>query len=567
MLAAALLVLGLIPLTARPLFDDGPQLAHVAGFTSAAQLFGADCFGFWRPVKNLLFSFATTAGLPAAHVVALLVYAAAVFLLYRSSRSLGLAPGWSLAAAAVWALAPTQVSALAWLSGANIVAMTALGLFALRSWNEADSSRRVAALAAYAGALLCYEGAVAIPALAVLTTCYRPSPRPAFSKTVVQLVPWIAVTLAYFVVRKIGGGSLHTSNESFAPDLAPLKLTAASASFVADHLGLWLWPFGRQGVLGVFLWPGDSSGLLRLGLAWLGLAALVSGIWLLRRRRPLVSFGLAWFLVAFFPTSNFIPLRCGPFADYYLVFPSVGLALALVDALRWLAEIVRDRPGRATLVRTAIIALIVWRGATAVAAFDWARAWKDEQLLLERALAARPESFNVKASLASFHLRSQRTDEAARLANEAVRAAPWCSQPYFVLGQVALNERKIAEAEKIFTDATTRSPSEAYPFAALGYIADEIKHDPEAAKRLYREALQRRWSENSGTAALNLSVLLATEGQVAEARKLMETVLPRMPENPDLLRNLALACKQLGDLPAAENYHARLKRLQPAPRP
>jgi Flp pilus assembly protein TadD len=185
-------------------------------------------------------------------------------------------------------------------------------------------------------------------------------------------------------------------------------------------------------------------------------------------------------------------------------------------------------------------------------------------LLLERSLAARPDAFNVKASLASFHLRHQRTDEAARLANEALREAPWYSQTYFVLGQVALNQNRIADAKKIFTKAAARSPREAYPLAALGYIADEIEHDTAAAKKFYRDALQRRWSENSGTAALNLAVLLATEGKIAESRKLMESVLPRMTDNPDLLRNLAIACKQLGDLPAAEAYHARFQRLEAA---
>lgn len=567
LLAITVALLGLASMFAQPLLDDGPQFAHVAGFTTFAEQFGADCFGFWRPAKNLFFTFALAVGLPVAHLAALLIYGLAAYLLYRNSHDLGFSPGWAMLATAVWALAPTQVSSLAWLSGTNIVAMTAFALLALACWREdARPAVRIAGLAAFACSLLCYEGAIALPALWILSELYR-SARLRFSRIALLATPWILVSGIYLWLRTVNGGVLRAFNDAFPPDLAPQKLTAASASFVCEHLSLWLWPFGRQAVLGVFVWPAETAGLLRLAFAWLVVAALLVAIWLLRRRRPLVSFGLAWFVVAFFPTSNFIPLRCGPFADYYLVFPSIGLALAFADSLRWLVETLRSQPGRAAFVRTALIALVLWRGAAASVSFGWARAWNDEQLLLERSLSARPDAFNVKSSLASLHVRQQRTEEAERLANEAVREAPWYSQTYFVLGQVALNQKRIPEAKKIFTDAAARSPREAYPLAALGYIADEIEQDPAAAKKFYRDALKLRWSENSGTAALNLAVLLATEGKVAESRKLMESVLPRMSDNADLLRNLAIACKQLGDLPAAEAYHARFLQLRSSKRP
>jgi Tfp pilus assembly protein PilF len=97
--------------------------------------------------------------------------------------------------------------------------------------------------------------------------------------------------------------------------------------------------------------------------------------------------------------------------------------------------------------------------------------------------------------------------------------------------------------------------------AIPGFIADTIDHDPAAAKKFYSEALTRKWSANSETAVLNYSAILATEGNLQEARRVMEDALPKMGGNAGLLHNLAVVCKQAGETEASQNYFTRYKSL------
>ena len=83
---------------------------------------GKDAFGFFRPVKNLLFlAVAPLEDKPLAwHAVCLAAYLAAVAGVFRLAW--GFLGGWkpALLAAAVWGLSPTCVSTALWMSAANI---------------------------------------------------------------------------------------------------------------------------------------------------------------------------------------------------------------------------------------------------------------------------------------------------------------------------------------------------------------------------------------------------------------------------------------------------------------
>jgi len=63
LLLCAVVALGLQSISSPALLDDLDQGYHVRSFTSLKQCIGLDCYGFFRPVKNLLF-FSRFAGLP-----------------------------------------------------------------------------------------------------------------------------------------------------------------------------------------------------------------------------------------------------------------------------------------------------------------------------------------------------------------------------------------------------------------------------------------------------------------------------------------------------------------------
>ena len=69
--------------------------------------------------------------------------------------------------------------------------------------------------------------------------------------------------------------------------------------------------------------------LYYLVASWLTVAFMIYAAIRLRNCMPYVAFGICWFIAAFAPVSNLLPMFNGPFADYYLGLPSIGLSIAV----------------------------------------------------------------------------------------------------------------------------------------------------------------------------------------------------------------------------------------------
>lgn len=100
--------------------------------------------------------------------------------------------------------------------------------------------------------------------------------------------------------------------------------------------------------------------------AMIGIAALLASAILARLRRPMFALGLSWFLCAQLLTASIIPLEL--VFEHRNYFASLGVCLALVDLLSWLAE--RSRMERPAVVAGGLIA-ILFAGLTLVRAREW----------------------------------------------------------------------------------------------------------------------------------------------------------------------------------------------------
>jgi len=258
---------------------------------------------------------------------------------------------WGLCVMAVWALAPTQVSTLAFMSCSNIAWCGALAFWA---WvlHELGASKpvgmgivlRLMSGTLLFGALLCYEAAIALPLVLVVWDLSRGRVR-IWSETAGKLdlaglfrrsARWIPVGLAsvaFLVLQNSLGMDLSVGNQCFGP-MSDGVVTASSGWFLLHHLWLWLWPFGGQFLMGSYAMESATLFWGRVVLSWGCLGILSWGAWRLRKEAPAVGIGLLVYLAWFFPVSNLVPLRNGPYADYYLVLPSIGLAMAFVGVLQ-----------------------------------------------------------------------------------------------------------------------------------------------------------------------------------------------------------------------------------------
>lgn len=137
---------------------------------------------------------------------------------------------------------------------------------------------------------------------------------------------------------------------------------------VVDYLGMTLLPQpARMG-----LYHDDyvvSHGLLAPPatlLCLLALGALFATMVLVRRRRPLVALGIAWFLCAQLLTATIVPLEL--MFEHRNYFASLGVLLALGDLL---LDAPSSRFARRAGAAVALILPLAYAGATTLRGFDW----------------------------------------------------------------------------------------------------------------------------------------------------------------------------------------------------
>src|SRR3989442_13773323 len=283
----------------------------------------------------------------------------------------GFVRGWSgeraaVAAGLLFAVHPVHVEAVANIVGrAEVMA----GLFAIVAVYAALAHDRLWwSAAALAAGLLSKENAVVAPALIVWGWMMALAPRPSRQRMAMYAGVWVAVGLAYGVVRwAVLGHELvgHPAPVFFGASPVAVRLTAVAPH--ADVARLLVFPL----TLRVDYSPAERTLVptpldSRFALGLLCVAAWSALLWLTwRRGRRVEAFGLGWIAIALFPVSNLVVPVGVLLAERALYLPSAGLALA---AGAWLKDLETRRLAVvlsllvvAGGVRTAL-RVPVWRG-------------------------------------------------------------------------------------------------------------------------------------------------------------------------------------------------------------
>jgi hypothetical protein len=499
-LLAIICVISWPGMTAPLLLDDNDQLFHVGNFKSWKDCLGPDCYGLFRPLKNFIFYFLADVPLFQWHAFTLAAYLGAVAGLYALFRQLLGAPSWAFAGALLWASSPTQVSTMVWMSAANLSLAMALScaclIFHDRSQAKPGRNAGLSSLACLSLFLaqISYETAVAVPALCVLVDLLRK--RPVLSRT--SLLRYGAlglVTIAYLSIRSHLGAvhSVQSGNFGFAPDSQAWQLSLSAPWFLWKHFSMWLMPLGRIEFCSAYVW-GVSASAWEIAGAWAWLLLYVGIIILTWKRLRMVSIGLLWFLAASFPPSNFIPIWSGPIEDYYLVFPGVGLVLALLGCARALIDWantseVGQNPHR-SLIGFSLLAIGgLWRILCIPLFWLQADLWNRPAELYLRMEHTRPFQFQLQAVAANELMKMEKFQNAKELALKSHQTGPWHPGSGMILGYVALKENDYPNAEKFLRETMRKCPPHfpAHDFARL-HLADTL-HQQGAGPDVVRETL------------------------------------------------------------------------------
>ncbi len=135
------------------------------------------------------------------------------------------------------------------------------------------------------------------------------------------------------------------------------------------------------------------------------------------RAAPLVTWGVAVFLIALVPVANLVPIAV-PIAERYLYLPYIGGLTALVIGV----EHLRRTVGQRLPAWTPPVAVVL--AACSLAFLTWSRhgAWKDNESLWSTTLADHPGAYGAMHGLAVVRLDQERFDEAEALLLTALKS-------------------------------------------------------------------------------------------------------------------------------------------------
>jgi tetratricopeptide (TPR) repeat protein len=545
-LAAIMVLFAVIHLPSMnaPFFvlDDEWQLDHVKSFLHVREAFGVDFFGFWRPVKNILFlifSFLSSFGMFWARLVAVGIGLIAIHAVHRLMKELTQSSGHAALCTALWALSPTLVSSVAWLSCTNILLMTAFACHAIRlhlkSFEEGSSSvriwRRVGSIVLMLAGLFAYEGGIVVPALAVLIDLFlhpeRLRKRNTLGLYLLYLIPILVYLSLRFTIGEPQALEAHFRNTT------PAQASLSSAWFTLGHLSWWFWPFNRFAILGEYEYGMVS--IHWLIAAWLFIFTACALAFFFRKTHPLAAIGWCWFLVAFSPMSNIAGLLTGPWGDYYLTLSSLGLALLFSSG------IIKGLALKSVPTRFISLGIITTRLFAIHTAWLWSGYWNDPKALWEKTHLTFPESAKPLIFLAKAQLAAGQHDNAALSLENAARMDNESSLILAPKTILAIHRGDFSAAEA-YALRYAQTKRDTWVLGVLGFLQEELHGDPAQAKHLYEEAVQiRPWSRESSFAAKRLALIHVQNQDLDSARHLWESVLRHNPADEDARINLGIA--------------------------
>jgi hypothetical protein len=543
-------------MSSPPLLDDKDGIAHSMRFESWQETFGPDSFGLFRPLKNFIFYFfgkQSEINLPLWHGMVLLAFLASIVSVFAMARSVLTSAPWALVAAAVWALTPTQTIAAVWMSCINIsISVIFLSVFLImhrRSMNGGkflSGSALIAALLLFLGQVS-YETAVAGVALAFIADQFIGNHSSIKTRSA-HYALYIATTLLFLTIRHFNGSTAdnQASNLGFAPDTQLWQLFVSAPWFICKHIQMWFFPLGRIEFVSTYIW-GKSATPLELASAWIILIGIVVGAWLLRKKLPVVTFGVFWFLLAAAPSSNLIPIFAGPIEDYYLIIPSIGFGLVFASLLRELClkhgKSFGARSERVRLLTvTSIGVLCVWRLFLIPFFHLQAELWNKPLELYIRCANTRPLQFQAQGLAARELYVLGDFDQAYQLAKGAAETAPWYPVSHMVQGFAANSLGKPEEALDSLNKVLGISDIESrLKFACRLEIADiHLRHTRQfdLARETILPILESSSAEYRLDAVHLLTEIYIAKNNVPKAIQTLQQGLSLFPDDPTLIEHL-----------------------------
>lgn len=447
----------------------------------------------------------------------------------------------------------------------------------------------LAAVLAGACAVLAKESTATLPL--VLIACDRLFPRSGRedrTRTVLAVLPFCLVPalLAAVLLLPLIGADL---SRALHYPLSTLQHNSPGHYFVTQFSVLWVYlrllllPVGQAlehnyAVAAEILTLRNTVALT----GWLVVGWLC---WRLRRRRPLLAFGAAWFFLTLAVESSVIPLD--PLFEHRLYLPMFGFVLVFIDSLSaWLSE-----QWRAVVVAACLLACLpltwqrnaLWRDPIAfyednlrvvpyseraaknlAVLLDRAGREQDALVLLQRTLGHHATSYLLYPELARRYARAGEAHRALALLEKGMAGFPAYGALYEMAAAVSINAGNIEQGFDYLRRGMAASPAEQGRLLnTLGIHYSDLG-DRRAAEGAFRAALALPAGRGDrANILLNLAKEIYWQERWGEAVELLRDVLRLTPGDPVALERLGEAALMHGDRETARWAAGKLIHSDP----
>ncbi len=467
-------------------YDDPDYVAdnaHVqAGLTLATikWAFTAIVSANWMPVTLLSHAldcqlFGMDSG--AHHLVNVLFHAMAAILLFVCLRRASAAYWPSAFVAFIFAVHPLHVESVAWIAERKDVLFAFfwfVALYAYIRYTERESLRGYLLVTLpFCLGLMSKPMMVTFP-FALLLFDGWPLRRARFPKTVIEKLPWIALSAAASVVT-------YLAQRGAVQEAIPLtfRIRSAAFSYIA-YIGQMFWPAGLDFFYpyhNVTAWEAVGAGAVIVGVAALAFAV--------RRNHPYLLIGWLWYLGTLFPVIGIVQVGGQAMADRYTYIPAIGICMILAwSAADLVAGQPRLKPAIATLA-------VLSCGVSMALARQQAGYWRNSETLFRHAIAVNQRNYVARLNLGVYLGQNGRGPEAIPLFEEVLRQIPGDANVHNSLGiLLAAQPGRLQEAISHFETAVRLHPDY---FEARYNLATALSQVPgrEAEAIAQYEAAQR----------------------------------------------------------------------------
>lgn len=544
-------------------YDDKAQILGnrwITSFANIPEVFSTHSFGFmedkylvmtYRPfffvlymAEYAMFGFAKWGW----HLVNILLHSGSSVLVFLALRHILLnerpqvSPALpAFAAALVFALHPANAESVSWLAAIGELWFTFMCLAAFnleirsidirsRGLIESIASRFVPALF-FLAALLVKETAVVFPLMVFAYDMTRGGFRGLFSRErVLRYIPYGAVMAVYAAMRgwALEGSMtptarLHSFLDSYEFFLNSVVLLARYFKSLVLHVGEP--PLQLLDPVFSITEPRALASAIAVVCVPIALALILRKI---TRLWPLI---LIVIIFPMLPPLYSPAVSRFPFADRYLYFPTVGLAMLAAVALGWLLS------NKRRLGVWAVAALIALSIPAALYARHRSAAWADELTLWGTALKAQPNNYAAVHAMAAEHLREGRAGQAVALFEKALQmdlSSPYPDDSMALLIRRFLPRASILagmdeKAERYFIEYLSLMPGDAPLLYDYGRLKQKKGLCVDAVESFERAAVFARNPRLMGMIHLGLGECRSELGKKDEALASYREALQFMP--------------------------------------